>query len=272
MKVFLGMLLLLLLTGCGVKLSSTTYYTPSIHFDLEENDGWLISQHEKGVWFPRSRLANGQHLFSSDDMWLIDNASTIDSFIASYKNDNMNISVYVVFKSAFGTRKFSGRDILHNVVSTDYYTPSWCSSINKQRIIVSFSPVDVDFDSSSVAMQKNKTILHGEEIASYQRGIISGAESFPPQTYNLSLIGDIKRLQPILVGSDAKSFNHPTFTYRFNMTCADLENSTFIIDGLYYKGKQIPPLRVRLNYYDFSKVPQYEGEPSAKDGNEVARP
>lgn len=96
-------------------------------------------------------------------------------------------------------------------------------------------------------MQKNKSIIHGEEIASYQRGgIISGVESFPPQTYNLLIFGGIKRLQPILVGSDAKSFNHPTFTYRFNITCADLKNSTFIIDGLYYKGKQIPPLRVRF--------------------------
>ena len=48
----------------------------------------------------------------------------------------------------------------------------------------------------------------------------------------------------------------PVFYYSFPLTCTDYENATLVIDGLYYKGKQIPPLKVHMKYHDFSKVPE----------------
>lgn len=202
-------------------------------------------------------------------MWTIDKSSTIDSFLASYNYENTNIFIYIVFKNAFGPRKFSGHDILNAEVS-EYYTPNWCNIIKSQRIIISFNPVDAIFNSNNVTILNNSRLLHGEEVSSDHSGDINTAETLPHQTYDLSHIGHIKRFKPYFgLEKEAKAFNHPTFTYRFNLTCQELENSTLVIDGLSHHGKQIPPLRVRLNFYYPSKVPAYTG-PTTNSDNGVS--
>lgn len=47
----------------------------------------------------------------------------------------------------------------------------------------------------------------------------------------------------------------PIFYYSLPLSCVDYEGATLVIDGLYYKAKQLPPLRVHMKYIDFSKVP-----------------
>ena len=44
------------------------------------------------------------------------------------------------------------------------------------------------------------------------------------------------------------ALSYPSFGFKFPLNCWDIENTTFVISGFTYKGKPIPPLKVRLNY------------------------
>lgn len=269
MKYILCFTVYLCLTACGVHFSGHNERSASLCYSIENSEGWSLFQHARGEWKSRSYLPYLQQYFSVSNMIDIDRGLTRNTFLAEYALSGTKVIVYV---ATGGYEPYQGvaTDFFDNVLFKNSYDNSEiCKKLQVERITVAFNAVDVEFKSDSVKFKRNGKIIQGEEIVSYFNGALVKAETYPSGIYNLATLKDVRRFEP----TDAdKNFNHPTFTYRFNMTCADLENSIFIIDGLYYKGKQIPPLRVRLNYYDFSKVPQYEGEPSTRDGNEVARP
>jgi hypothetical protein len=68
-------------------------------------------------------------------------------------------------------------------------------------------------------------------------------------------------------GQREKFYNYPTFHFIFELaSCVDIEDAVLVIDGLYHKGVRLPPLKVRLNYIDFAKVPKYIGPEPAQGG------
>lgn len=258
LQLILALCLLMLLHGCGIHFSGHPEHTSEFNYSTDSHGSWRVFQHKENDWGKNSHLPYLNEVFSTSDRWKIDRRWTRNTFLAEYASPDVNIAVYVA-TGGYMQRKGVDTDFFDNILSERTYDNSeFCKSLNKERVIVAFNAVEVDFKSDSVKFEMNKATVLGEEIASYFNGAIVQAETYPSNIYNLASLKGVSRFEPSDVN---ESFNHPTFTYRFTITCTDFENSIFIIDGLYYKGKQIPPLRVRLNYYDFSKVPQYEGKP-----------
>lgn len=55
-----------------------------------------------------------------------------------------------------------------------------------------------------------------------------------------------------------RPFDFSTFYFVFDdMSCRDLEDAVFVIDGLSRRGERLPPLKVRLNYYNLDAVPEH---------------
>jgi hypothetical protein len=269
MKIFIIILVVLCVSGCGLHAASHSEYSSAFNYSLDQNSGWRVFQHKKNDWGGASSLNYFKDNFSTHDMWIIDRRGTRNTFFAEYQSIDAHVIVYVAtdgYAPRKGVASDIGGNVLYEVMTED--PGDLCKICNVERVTVAFNAVAVDFDSSSVKFEVNGIPQNGEEIVSYFNGKLATATTYPHDTYNLTTLKGKTRFEPV-VGSarDKERFNHPTFTYRFHMTCQEMENSVFVLDGLAYKGKQIPPLRVRLNYYEPSKVPAYVGPQDATNGD-----
>ena len=66
------------------------------------------------------------------------------------------------------------------------------------------------------------------------------------------------------ISTGEKPLTYPCFGFKFALSCKDIEDTTLTISGFSYKGKPIPPLKVRMNYMNLSQVPNYEGPAEAQ--------
>lgn len=248
------------ITACGVHVAGGRKLTPSVYYTIESDNGWYIFQHTKGEWTYGQSFYYLTNDFSNKDLLVIGNKHTNNAFLAEYSDPTSRVVIYVA-TGGYEPRQGVKYDIFDNVIDTNLYDNSeLCKELDVERITVAFTPVDMMFDSGSVKFEVKGQSIQGDEIATPFNGMLSKAKKYPPQTYNLSTLRYSERFEPVLGGGTInRDFNHPTFSYRFNLTCRDIENSVFIIDGLSSNGEKVPPLKVRIRYYDFSKVPSYDG-------------
>lgn len=248
------------ISACGVHIAGGRKLTPSVYYTLESGNSWHIFQHTKGEWTYGPSFFYLKDDFSTKDLLLIDSRCTNNAFLAEYSDSSSRVVIYVA-TGGYEPRQGVKYDIFDNVIDTNLYDNSdSCKELDVKRITVAFTPIDMMFDSGSVKFEVKGQIIQGDEIATPVYGMLSKAKKYPPQTYNLSTLRYSERFEPVLGGGNInRDFNHPTFSYRFNLTCRDIENSIFIIDGLSSNEKKVPPLKVRIRYYDFSKVPSYDG-------------
>ena len=261
-KMILSSLLIVFMgiTACGVHVAGGRKLAPSVYYTIESGKGWHIFQHTKGEWTYGQSFYYLTDDFSNKDLLIIDNKHTNNAFLAEYSDPTSRVVIYVA-TGGYEPRQGVKYDIFDNVIDTNLYDNSeLCKELDVERITVAFTPVDMMFDSGSVKFEVKGQIIQGDEVATPFNGMLSKAKTYPPQTYNLSTLRYSERFEPVLGGGTInRDFNHPTFSYRFNLTCRDIENSVFIIDGLSSNGEKVPPLKVRIRYYDFSKVPSYDG-------------
>lgn len=144
----------------------------------------------------------------------------------------------------------------------DHDTADWCSRQGTGYVNISFRrayrkidappPVlpGVSFDSNSVYVIRSQgQVVYGE---------YTGKKLNEGGIYNLTDLEALESLEdrPSKAGGWKTYVQLPAFNYFFSLTCADYEAATLVIDGIYYKNKLLPPLKVHMRYQDFSKVPQ----------------
>ena len=255
------LLLLLSLSGCcaiqrGIGFTPT-YVAPSLTMELVESNGWILhTPTEQWIrrgqmellpqYFPNKALAYGSGIFS---------ILSQNYFGATYTlNESEELALAVAFprafhihKTVYGTGQCAQDSFADNSKS--------CINWQYQQIIVALNCADVHFDNTSVYLRTKRMKISGKEAKDHPYYANKG-EIITPTKYNPSLKEVIDAKQP----SGKRGLDYSTFYFLFeNMTCTDLENAIFVVDGLYHQGKQLPPLKVRLNYLDFSQVPEYVG-------------
>jgi hypothetical protein len=249
-------LCLLLCSACGWVWVLSYQYMPTLNFEPLEGEGWKILL-PPPKWVSDYKATLLPQYFTVTQVNVLSRSSH-NLFYATYTIDeNKEIAVFTCFFDSFHI----ARTITYQ--SNDYPAIEYrdnkgtCTKYNKSEIFIAINIVNVDFDNTSVYILKNTRKIQGIETR-FSRFPFYG-ERLPPAVYNLSSQEVIREKQhEIVVG---KPWKNSTFAFRFeDMTCADYEDAVFVIDGLSENGRKLPPLKVHMNYFDFSAVPEYTGK------------
>jgi hypothetical protein len=276
--------------GCTGKTSvfgSHFLYTSALCYNTEDNkDGWIILQPAKEKWRFRNRKEHEArwNIKIKDidyfptyfpDFWSSerDGDSNNNFFYSIYTfDDNVELSLWIHNQSASKIERkvyldFFGNP-LTNTVPDEIHVNKFCEHINFQDVVIFFNTIDVEFDSGSVYIIKNGEKTNGMEISDeFTYSIFEESERCTPDRYNLALPETVQKKKPYNKIWDNRP-NHPSrpkqgpfpvFRYRFPLTCRDLEDAVLVVDGLYRHGQRVPPLKVRMKYYDLDLVPEYVG-------------
>jgi hypothetical protein len=243
-----------LCSGCGFA-PDHRYYAPTMSFELVENNGWKLIAPSR-EWVIDVRRALLRKYFSSTTISIYGHM-IFNYFYATYPLDSADeIALFVNHPASFIiTKTVRSGEILYGMDASN------CAGTDDtNKIIVLMHRVNVEFDNTSVYFLRGTRKIQGLQYAGKQDFWMMG-EKLEPAMHDLSpvLVYPYGPDKPFL--STMKSFY---FSFE-HMTCQDYEDAVFVIDGFYYQGKRLPPLKVRMNYYDFSMVPEYAG------GQESAR-
>jgi hypothetical protein len=211
-------------------------------------------------------------------------------FYALYTfDDNVELALWIHISGAFIIeRRLYEKSFYHanlwsdrpedELIRNDYF----CERVNYTDIKFFFNIVNVKFDSGSVYLIKNGENLKGVEILDVsvptmypywhshdKRVSTPEPEICKAGLYDLSSFRTAEIKKPynkiwdthINYAARPKQgqWPLPVFRYRFPLTCRDLEDAVLVIDGLYRHDQRLPPLKVRMKYYDFNLVPEYVG-------------
>lgn len=230
------------------------YYAPTIDFKLVDSEGWTIIAPKK-EWVISSKRALLPEYFSYKD--IAQGVDCSNYFYCTYKIDGNNeIALFLNYTSSFFTRKTVYGQ---NECAIEGYsdTRHYCQTSNKVRVILGINRVRAQFDNSAVYFIIDNTKVSGQEIKDKRGDWING-ERISHSVYDLSSEEVLQKKQADLARSGPYCF--PNFYFLFEgVSCADLENAIFVIDGLSSNGKKLPTLKVRLNYFNFNEVPKYQG-------------
>jgi hypothetical protein len=273
-------------------------FTPSLYYTLTEENGWRLGQPQEGEWWRGDKFTKNTEgktdwrkfgraypelpgkYFPYEDLDAFTHGHDISNFFyASYPLDAAtNIALWVDLPDAFWiakvlpTRLFTGNIVEEYI----YNSEKRCLREGKSAdVIVTFNAVNVDFDSASLYLVQDGQNIYGDEIPLPYLKIRwedrqKNNYKYKSDVHNLLSPVTIKNRQPYYpryIIRDVRGLtvvpppfqNYPTFYYHFDVTCADFENIILVLGGLYYQGKRLPPLKVRMNYTDFSRVPRYVG-------------
>ncbi len=260
MKLLFLLIFFLCCSGCVSKHEHFGYpnhsFAPSLGYTQAPIGQWNIIAPPQGIWERRPVKAYLPTYFSKEALWSISH-DPINFFYATYMSeDGTEIALWVRFLDAFyDTHRIDyvigGPNAWDSIVFKD--NRDSCVQFSEQLITIGFNATNVIFETSAVYFLKNNKKIKGVEIRGSGMGR-KEQQMYPNTSYNLADPKTIQERQPY---SGARTpFNFATFYFKFPLTCADLEGAEFVIDGLSRQGKLLPPLRVRLNYFDFSKVPK----------------
>ena len=216
-----------------------------MRFELLEDKGWKIIVEGRETWRKYYKGGNLplQQYFPSKYVGYEPYAKS-NFFYAAYPLDsNEEIALQVNLPFSFARSNLS---------------KNLCRS-NLQMIVIAINTAYVSFDTSSVSLVINKNKIGGSAI-SYKIARIKDMVTYDHGVYDLASAETVANMQ--LAGVPKRALvPFSTFYFRFPVSCKELENAVFVIDGFTTRdGKRLPPLKVRLNYYDFDMVPEFPRE------------
>ena len=252
---------LLFLTGCGAYVSGTMHQT-TLEYTPVNLKGWELLTPEKHMWTERNKTYLPQY-FSEEDAGSLGWSARSNYFYAKYAGEqDTQLALWVRLTGAF--------EVWQGIAS--YYFDSEreaplqnnANSCNKKcfGVEISTNAVDMNFDTLGVVMMKGDNVIRGDLAALNKGYLCKDTVYLNHDNYRLSDPKTIALMQFKRYPKDALSY--PSFGFKFPLNCWDIENTTLVISGFTYKGKPIPPLKVRLNYTDLSQVPGYEGPPATQ--------
>ena len=264
MRNILAAIILLISSGCGPYMNGTDYLAVLEYTPISAN-GWKIFTPEKNVW--NSKYQYKSYLpqyFPNADRNGLQWGSEFNYFYAAYTSDsNPPLALWVRLPYALGAWKSTGGDFWGNRVESaptshaQYLCKRKCFGVE-----ISTNAVDMNFDTQGVFMMKGDNVIRGDLAALNKGYLCKDTVYLNHDNYRLSDPKTIALMQFKRYPKDALAY--PSFGFKFPLDCWDIENTTLVISGFTYKGKPIPPLKVRLNYTDLSQVPGYEGPPATQ--------
>ncbi|EGW51028.1 hypothetical protein HMPREF1022_01982 [Desulfovibrio sp. 6_1_46AFAA] len=266
---------LLFLTGCGAYVSGTMYQT-TLEYTPVNLKGWELHTPEKHMWTERNKTYLPQY-FSEEDAGSLGWPARFNYFYAKYAGEqDTQLVLWVRLTGAFEV----WQDIASYWLDSEREAPlqNNANSCNKKcfGVEISTNAVNMDFDTHGVFIMKGDETISSELIALNKGFLCKDTAYLNHDIYNLADPKTIALMKPnassrvivILPSGEGiskeKNFTYPSFGFKFPLNCRDIENTTLVISGFTYKGKPIPPLKVRLNYTDLSQVPGYEGPPATQ--------
>ena len=254
MRIVCLVLCLFLCSSCGIIRAAHYYYAPSMHFELIESNGWKLIT-PPSEWVLSYRRALLPKYFSSREIGSYAR-EVYNYFYVTYTLDGENeMALFVNYLGSFIIRKtIRGEGKYAEVLYDD--NGDLCVEYDNDALFIGINKTSVTFDNTTVYFEIDKMRIPGLEIKD-QHSLVS-AKQLKHAVYDLSSEAIIADKQPYRVMGP--SFKFSSFFFRFdNMTCQDYEDAIFVIDGFYYQGKRLPPLKVRMKYFDYGAVPAYQG-------------
>ncbi|MDR2695166.1 MAG: hypothetical protein LBC79_02140 [Deltaproteobacteria bacterium] len=275
---------LALLSGCSKEsqdyfipcYKTATYYVSTLDFEQAEKNAWAIIAPRAGHYrewnfFRGARNDNAllpRH-FPSQDVRTYPLSARANFFYATYPLADRELAVFISMVGPPRGYKNTCIGWRGKVVGEDHFLTDTCAHSKLMAATASFSAADVDFDTASLYLVRNGEKTAGTLIMCKEAMFVD-IQKRDHNTYHLASAATINAMQfheeKYSWRHRAAFYNYPTFHYIFELTCTDLEGAVLVIDGLYHKGERLAPLKVRLNYADLSKVPQYIGPASAPEG------
>lgn len=272
-----------LLPGChilGLGLGDTrdNFSVPTLVYE-ELGGSWLLATRRPDEWtkgfqeddFPegfskeqRARLGRG----------LYDEFGTNYFFAQIKLPDGTDLVLKLGFEGAYEKRQYRTQvwfdtlwiagavhysrehDYFYQSYTSAYYVSRRDSWATRQPVKMAANPVNVDFDNASLYFLREGQKVEGEEC-------YMGASIPPHSVHNLSEKQNIP-------AEYNDSWQSPCFLYLFPMTREDLDGAILVIDGLSQNGKTIPPLKVRLSYYNLEEARHWP-ESAPPDGAATMR-
>jgi hypothetical protein len=249
--------------GCGISSyfgSHARYSKPTLHFEQLENKEWTIITAPENEWIFETRIALYFPQYFPRKYLGVDMILHNNFFYSAYKlNYKDEIVLFINFPDAFYISKgVRGGEKYGSVGFGD--NSNSCIERKLKRVTVAVNAVDVDFDNRSVYILKDEQKNIGTELKLEREAVADMTEINDHNIYNLASKDLIEDKQVPSVFPLNKHPGISTFLFKFPMTCTDFEDAVFVIDGLYRHGERLPPLKVKMNYLDFDRVPQYRGD------------
>ena len=261
LTVVLSVLLPFLSSSCCFIRIPHFYNTSTLAFEETEANGWQIIAPPPGVWESQYRRSYLPEYFPQMDM-LGDTMTYSNFFYATLDlGEARKIALLVNVTGSYGIRRII-YDEGECVPDTFYKSDKFCMEKNFGGLVICFSPTEAEFDNTSVYFLRKAEKIPSTEIT-FNRKLLTNGTPLPPNRYDLSSPDFVKEKQPDTVRLGNKTLSYAMLSFLFPMTCRDYENAVFVIDGLYHKGKKLPPLKVRMNYIDLGVVPEYRGPGTA---------
>ena len=257
-------IVLLIVAGCAPYMNGTDYLAVLEYTQISTND-WKIFTPVKNVWQSKYKYKSFlPQYFPDTDKDGLQWDAVFNYFYAIYTNNsNQTLALWVRFPAALGAWKTTGGDFWGNRVESapTSHAPSLCK--NKCfGVEISTNAVDIDFDTQGVFVMKGNKAIRGDLISLNKGFLCKDTVYMNHGTYNLSNPQTISLMQFKRYPKD--NLAYPSFGFKFPLDCCDVENTYLVISGFTYKGKPIPPLKVRMNYMNLSQVPNHEGSAEAR--------
>lgn len=264
---YIFILITLLLTGCGAHavLSYHHQYISTLEYTIESNSKWEIFT-PGNTWRAESYKSYLPQYFPDDDRGLISwGSKNYNFFYAKYPvEQNVDLALWVVINGGFQVDKGERVDFVDGSPrvtiwgNTDFCKNNKCSGVD-----IFTNSIDINFNTHDISLTKGNEKINLDLILRNKGALCKNTVYYPHGTYNLADPRTIALMQT-RISTGQKPLKYPCFGFKFSLSCRDIENTVLVISGFSYKGKPIPPLKVRLNYTDLSQVPGYEGPPATQ--------
>lgn len=261
MRIICSFFVVLILSGCGAAgiLYHRNYYKSTLIISEDKSTSWEIIAPDLNEWRTTSIIKGAPEYFLQKKV--INHMLYSDMynfFFAKYKSENFDFDLFVRIVGALQMKKGEAVNIVDGRYSDIVQANSeQCENSFGIGVEVSARNVNLNFNTNDVLFVKNGEKIYGNLISLSEGYLRRDTVYLQHGTYNLEDPQTIAQMQHRASRKDPRPY--PTFGFKFPMSCRDIENSVLVIGGFTYKGKDLPPLRVRLRYEDLSKVPEYMG-------------
>ena len=257
-----------LLAGCGAMgvLYHYNQYISTLIYSKLNSDDWEIMTPNENIWRSQYYKSYLQQYFPDEDKGTITwSSKDYNFFYAKYAGEpNATLALWVIVDAGLQVSKGTRVDFIDgSPIETIMDNADWCKTRKCSGIDIFTNVVDMDFNTQGVFLLKDKKVIHCDLISRNKGALCKDTVYYPHGTYNLADPRTTVLMQT-RVSTGQKPLNYPCFGFKFALSCRDIENTILVISGFTYKGKPIPPLKVRLNYTDLSQVPGYEGPPATQ--------
>lgn len=196
---------------------------------------------------------NFEILDGSEKAWHCDgdNTTTRNAFYVRYggsSDGDSRINMIIQFVGTFYTWRSSTTYLILFPFSFNGTGDNGdlCKNFRNKFVSVDFFYNNLEFDTGRVYVLKNGRQIFGSDVT--RPHMESGL-------YNLA-DPEVASKRPIIDLPEQHRNGNANFWFGFPLSCADYEDAVFVMDGLYRNGEKLPPLKIKLKYKDFDKVPK----------------